>query len=52
MIRGEWDYWGFIRGPEMNRFPHIQVLSDVVSRSVTVKDYVNRAIRGRETAAE
>ncbi len=41
-----------IRDAEMNRFPHIQVLSEVVSSSVNVKDHVNRAIRRRETAAE
>ena len=37
-----------IKDPKMNRFPHIQVLSEVLSSSIDVKGHVNQIIQGKD----
>ena len=40
-----------IRDPKMNRFPHIQVLSEVLSSSIDVKGHVNQIIQGKDESS-
>ncbi len=40
-----------IRDPKMNRFPHVQVLSEVLSSSINVKNHVNQIIKDKKRSS-